>query len=66
MWLTIIIKVITSDTAKTLIALLVNKLLEHKTDGVTKEVAEAMLDGIAKSRSNNVPENAFDTIKMSL
>lgn len=66
MWTSILVKVITSEMAKSLIALLVKKLLDHKKDGVTKDVAEAMLDGIAKSRANNVPEDAFDAIKSAL
>jgi hypothetical protein len=66
MWTSIIVKMVTSEMAKMLIAMLVKKLLEAKGDGVTKEVAEAMLDGIAKSRANNVPADAFDAIKQSL
>lgn len=66
MWLQLIVSAVTSNVAKSLIALLVNKLLEAKGDGVTKDVAIAMLDGIARSRANNVPENAFDAIKQSL
>lgn len=66
MWTSILVKAITSEMAKTLIAVLVKKLLEHKKDGITKDVAITMLDGIAKSRANNVPENAFDAIKSAL
>ena len=66
MWTSIIVKMVTSEMAKMLIALLVKKLLDHSKDGVTKEVSVAMLDGIAKSRANNVPEDAFDLIKKAL
>lgn len=66
MWISILVKVITSDMAKMLIGLLVNKLLEAKDDGVTKDVAIAMLDGIARSRANNLSENTFETIKGAL
>jgi hypothetical protein len=66
MWLSIIVKVVTSDMAKALIAMLIKKLLNSKTDGVTKDVAEAMLDGVAQSRANNVAVDAFDAIKQSL
>ena len=66
MWVSIIVKMVTSEMAKMLIAMLVKKLLDHSKDGVTKEVSIAMLDGIAKSRANNVPEDAFDVIKQSL
>ena len=66
MWTSILVSMVTSDVAKALIALLVKKLLDHSKDGVTKEVSIAMLDGIAKSRANNVPEDAFEAIKQSL
>jgi hypothetical protein len=66
MWVSIIVKMVTSEWAKLLIAMLVNKLLEAKGDGITKDVATAMLDGIAKSRSNNAPIDAFDVIKKVL
>jgi hypothetical protein len=66
MWLSIIVKVVTSDMAKALIAMLIKKLLNSKTDGVTKDVAEAMLDGVAQSRANNVAVDAFDAIKQNL
>ena len=66
MWTSILVKAITSDMAKSLIALLVKKLLDHKKDGITKDVALTLMDGIAKSRANNVPENAFDAIKSAL
>lgn len=63
MWMGLFVKMITSELAKALIGLLVKKLVDHKEDGVTKDVAEAMLDGIAKSRANNAPTSAIDTIK---
>ena len=63
MWTTIVVKMVTSEMAKMLIALLVKRLLDAKGDGVTKDVAEAMLDGIAKSRSNDVPTDAFEFVK---
>jgi hypothetical protein len=46
--------------------MLIKKLLNSKTDGVTKDVAEAMLDGVAQSRANNVAVDAFDAIKQNL
>lgn len=66
MWVSIIVKMVTSEGAKLLIALLVNKLLDAKGDGITKDIAESMLDGIAKSRANNAPADAFDAIKKIL
>lgn len=66
MWLSVIVKVVTSDMAKALIAMLLKKLLDHKEDGVTKDVTVAMLDAIAQSRANNVAVDAFDAIKQTL
>ena len=66
MWTSVLVSMVTSDMAKALIALLVKKLLDHSKDGVTKDVSIAMLDGIAKSRANNVPVDAFDAIKQAL
>lgn len=59
MWLSLIVKMVTSETAKVLIAMLINKLLESKSDGITKDIAVAMLDGIAKSRANPVSTGQF-------
>jgi len=66
MWLSVIVKVVTSDMAKALIAMLLKKLLDHKSDGVTKDVTVAMLDAVAQSRANNVAVDAFDVIKKGL
>lgn len=66
MWLNVLVKVITSDMAKALIAMLLKKLLDSKTDGVTKDVTVAMLDAVAQSRANNVAVDAFDVIKKNL
>lgn len=45
-------KLLTSSATKTLIAIGINKLLEHKKDGITSDIAEVMIDGIVKSKSN--------------
>ena len=66
MWMSVIVKMVTSDMAKALIAMLIKKLLDHKEDGVTKDVAEAMLDGIAQSRANGVSTDMLETIKGAL
>ena len=66
MWTSIIVKMVTSEMAKLLIAMLLKKLLNSTKTGVTKDVAEAAMDAIAKSRANNVPADAFDAIKQSL
>ena len=55
-----LLKVLTSEATKTLIAIGVNKLLEHKTDGITKDVAKIMIDGIAQSKHNPTTEAVFN------
>lgn len=56
MLLNILMSVISSEATKMLIGLAVRKLLEHQKDGITKEVAEVMIDGIVKSKANDIKE----------
>ena len=53
------LKLLTSEATKTLIAIGVNKLLEHKTAGITSDIAQTMIDGIAKSKMNPTKEEVF-------
>lgn len=53
------LKLLTSEATKTLIAIGVNKLLEHKNDGITSDIAQVMIDGIAKSKANPTTEDVF-------
>lgn len=53
------LKLLTSEATKTLIAIGVNKLLEHKKDGITSDIAEVMIDGIAKSKANPTTADVF-------
>ena len=63
--LQLLLKILTSEATKTLIAIGVNKLLEHKKDGITGDIAEVMIDGIAKSKSNPVTNDVLnDAVKM--
>ena len=57
--LQLLLKLLTSDATKTLIAIGVNKLLEHSKDGITSDIAEVMIDGIAKSKANPTKEDIF-------
>lgn len=57
--LKVLLKVLTSEATKTLIAIGVNKLLEKKGDGITSDVAKVMIDGIAKSKMNPTKEEMF-------
>jgi len=62
MWaliLQFILKMATSEVAKTAIAVGVNKLLEAKDDGITKDIAETMIDAVAKSKSNPTTADVF-------
>ena len=61
----LLVKFISTDLAKTLIGLAVNKLIEHSDDGVTKDVATVMIEGIAKSKANPTTIDAFqDAMKL--
>lgn len=53
------LKLLTSDATKTLIAIGINKLLEHKKDGITSDIAQVMIDGIAKSKANPTTDDVF-------
>ena len=58
--LNFLLKLLTSEATKTLIGVGVNKLLEHKTDGITSDVAQVMIDGIVKSKSNPTTNDVFN------
>ena len=60
LFLGLALKLLTSDATKTLIAIGINKLLEHKSAGITSELAEVMIDGIAKSKHNPTSSDVFD------
>jgi len=55
--LQIVLKLLTSEATKTLIAIGVNKLLEHKSDGITKDLAKTLIDGIVESKQNPINKN---------
>lgn len=58
--LNFLLKLLTSEATKTLIGVGVNKLLEHKTDGITSDVVQVMIDGIAKSKANPTTNDVFN------
>ena len=63
--LNLALKLLTSDAVKTLIALGVNKLLDHSKDGITKDLTVTLLDGIAKSKANPVTSDVLkDAVKL--
>lgn len=52
-----------TEVAKTAIAIGVNKLLDSKDDGITKDIANVMIDSIAKSKLNPTTEDMFNEVK---
>ena len=63
--LNLALKLLSSDAVKTLIALGVNKLLEHSKDGITSDITRVMIDGISKSKLNPTNEDVFkDALKL--
>ena len=57
-----LVKALKSETTKELIGLLVNKLVNHIEDGITKDVAKIMIDGIAKSKMNPTTDDMFTDV----
>lgn len=55
-----LLKIIKTETIKTLIAMGLNKLLASTNDGVTKEISIIMIEAIAKSRANPTSQEAFE------
>lgn len=66
MILQILLAILNSETIKVLIGLGIKKLLESKTTGITKDLAETMIDGIIASKANPTTAKAFDTAKTEL
>lgn len=58
----LLVKALKSETTKELIGLLVNKLVNHAEDGITKDVAKTMIDGIAKSKMNPTTYDMFTDV----
>lgn len=54
MWMKILLSVLSSELTKKLIGLGIKKLLEHKSDGITKDVIKVVLDGAVESKSNDL------------
>lgn len=58
----LLVKALKSETTKELIGLLVNKLVNHIEDGITKDIAKTMIDGIAKSKMNPTTDDMFTDV----
>jgi hypothetical protein len=61
--LDLLLKAVTSNFVKFMIAKGVNHLLTHSKDGITKDIAVTVLDGVAMSKANDVPSDAFEFVK---
>lgn len=59
MWMTLLLKILTSDMVEGLIAKGINYLLESKTAGIGKDLATTMIEGVAKSKANPTTEEVF-------
>jgi hypothetical protein len=64
--LALALKMLSSNLTKQLIGLAIKKLLEHKSDGITKDVIEVVLDGAVASKSNNLSASMADIVKLAL
>ena len=63
--LSALISFISTDLAKTLIGLAINKLLQHQSDGITKDLALTMIDSVVKSKANPTTNDVFeDALKL--
>ena len=66
MLLNFIFGLLKTELIKTAIGIGVNKLLEAQGDGITKDIAEVMIDGIAKSKQNPTTDDMFLAVKTIL
>ena len=57
--LNLLFSILKTEAVKTAIGIGVNKLLEAKEDGITKDIAQVMIDGVAKSKRNPTTEDMF-------
>lgn len=58
--LNLVLKLLTGKAMEKLIAMGVNKLLEHQTEGIGKDLSKVMINGIAQSKSNPVTKDVLD------
>ena len=54
-----LLKLISTELTKTVIGYGINKLLESSSDGITKDIAKVMIDGVAKSKMNPTTSDMF-------
>lgn len=66
MFLKILVKIISSEMTKRLIGYAIKKLLEHKSDGITKDVINTFIDGAVASKSNSLTIKDVYTLKRAI
>jgi len=66
MLMKLFLKLLTSEMTKQLIGLAIRKLLEHKEDGITKDVINVVLDGAVESKANSLDFSDVISIKKLL
>ena len=54
-----LLRVAGTEVAKTAIGYGINRLLTDTSDGITKDIATIMIDGIAKSKANPTKADMF-------
>lgn len=59
-------EILKSNTTKLIIATAIKKLLEHKKDGITKDLANILIDGIVESKHNPIEKEEVKTLKDKL
>lgn len=62
MWVTILIKVLTSKALEDLIAIGLNKLLASQDSGIKKDLAITAINAVAKSKLNPTTEDMFKNV----
>ena len=61
-----LLKLAGTEVAKLAIGIAVNKLISSADDGITKDVAKVMIDGIAKSKANPTTKDMFNSVVKEL
>lgn len=59
MWTTVLFKILTSKLVESLIAKGIHYLVNHKTAGVSKDLAKTVINGVAKSEHNPTTQEMF-------
>ena len=54
-----LLRVAGTEVAKSAIGYGINRLLTDTSDGITKDIATIMIDGIAKSKANPTKDDMF-------